>query len=161
MLLVLAAIAGVQVVALRYFGVYTTEFGPEHPRRVLQILVNTLLHSDVLTLNEDGKQSRDWVNVEDCADAHFAASRRERFVMPLMTIANIASGKEWSILEVSEMLRAFLRVTTRIETNGTSRSGDARRCACVPEAAEILIGWKAKHQLEDDLREYCYRIRPV
>ena len=99
----------------------------------------------------DGTGVRDYIHVVDLAAAHMSALRyleqRERSI-----IANIGTGRGYSVLEV---VRAFETVTGKtipFEVTGR-RDGDVATCFADPSFAARELGWRAELSLEDMCRD--------
>jgi UDP-glucose 4-epimerase len=99
----------------------------------------------------DGTGVRDYIHVVDLAAAHMSALRyleqTERSV-----IANIGTGRGYSVLEV---VRAFETVTGKtipFEVTGR-RDGDVATCFADPSFAARELGWRAELSLEDMCRD--------
>lgn len=142
-------------ISLRYFSVYGTEQSPLNPYTgVLSIIANQLLNSSKVTIYDDGSQTRDLINVEDVADALFAASR-DKNLANMFTAINICTGKSMSMLEIAVKMRDILSPAKEIICTGTHRKGDVMHMAGDNTAAKVLLGWSPKHTLENDIIKYC------
>ena len=101
--------------------------------------------NDYATL--DGTGVRDYVHVQDLAQAHVLAvqtllKRKDSFTV------NVGTGQGHSVLEV---VRAFelasgKRVPYRFAPR---RAGDIARCYADATLAKVLFGWRAKHTLAE------------
>ncbi|CAM3333299.1 NAD-dependent epimerase/dehydratase family protein [Kibdelosporangium persicum] len=135
-------------VALRYFNVY----GPRMDAwgKYTEVLIRWMERIEAgrppLVLG-DGKQTMDFVHVEDIARANILAAQAD----VTDTVYNIATGTETSLLELAEALRKVMGSTTDLEF-GPARSVNAvtRRLADI-SAAERDLGWKPTIGLEDGL----------
>ena len=99
----------------------------------------------------DGTAIRDYLHVTDLAEAHVRAletleSQDRGFV------CNLGTGRGSSVLEV---LDAFERATGRKIPRELvdRRPGDVTEAWADPSLAEELLGWKAKHSLEEMLAD--------
>ncbi len=100
---------------------------------------------------KDGTGVRDFIHVMDLAEGHVAALK-QRHDGSNLRIYNLGTGKGYSVLE---LLDAFKRVTTLdvpyVLT--TRRSGDIAECWSDPAKARKELGWEAKHDLDDMVRD--------
>ncbi|MGE0429698.1 MAG: UDP-glucose 4-epimerase GalE [Hydrogenophaga sp.] len=95
----------------------------------------------------DGTGVRDFIHVQDLAAGHVAAikallGRGESFTV------NLGTGRGHSVLEV---VRAFEKASGRAVPYRIAprRAGDVAQCWADPGLALRLLGWRAKHALDD------------
>lgn len=96
----------------------------------------------------DGTCIRDYIHVEDLADAHLRALGRLQAGVPRLA-ANLGTGSGFSVLEVIDTAR---RITRRDVTvvRGPRREGDPPRLVSGGNAAFELLGWRpARAALSD------------
>jgi UDP-glucose 4-epimerase len=96
----------------------------------------------------DGTCIRDYIHVEDLADAHIEALRAS----PEKAGAyNVATGRGYSVREV---IRAAERVTGRTikENVRPRRPGDPPELVANASKIEKAFGWRARHDLDSVLR---------
>jgi dTDP-L-rhamnose 4-epimerase len=144
--------AGVPVTALRYHNVY----GPRMPRDtpyagVASLFASALAAGEAPRVFEDGAQRRDFVHVRDVALANVAAlSSPEPVTGPL----NIASGRPRSVGEMAEALAdAAGPQAPRPQITGQFRLGDVRHVFASPERATELLGFRAREDFAQGMRE--------
>jgi UDP-glucose 4-epimerase len=100
----------------------------------------------------DGTCVRDYIHVNDLADAHVRAlqylerSGNEKGEDSLAL--NLGAGRGYSVLEV---IRAVEYVTGRAvrRTMGPRRAGDPPVLVADPAKAQSLLGWSAKRNFSD------------
>ncbi|ONI81204.1 NAD-dependent epimerase [Actinosynnema sp. ALI-1.44] len=135
-------------VALRYFNVY----GPRMDAhgKYTEVLIRWMERIEAgeppLVLG-DGKQTMDFVHVEDIARANILAAQSDA----TDTVYNIATATETSLLELAEALQKVMGSTSELEF-GPARSVNAvtRRLADI-SAAQRDLGWTPSIGLEDGL----------
>jgi UDP-glucose-4-epimerase GalE len=90
---------------------------------------------------KDGTNIRDYIHVEDLADAHIAAMEKMRDGEPIL--ANLGTGRGFSVLEI---IKTVEKVTGRKVpvTYGPRRAGDAVEAYADPSYAKKILGWEAK-----------------
>ncbi|RUP86774.1 UDP-glucose 4-epimerase GalE [Dermabacter sp. HSID17554] len=151
---------GMRTVALRYFNVAGAG-SPELADTLVMNLVPIVL--DALESGKtpkvfgndyntpDGTCIRDYVHVEDLADAHVAAlgyldnDEREHRVF------NVGTGKGSSVLEVIDAIARAKGVEIEPEM-APRRAGDPARLVCSTERIENALGWKSSKDLDDIVR---------
>ena len=91
----------------------------------------------------DGTNVRDYIHVDDLADAHIAAMEKVKVGEPIY--ANLGTGRGFS---VKEIIATAERVTGKKVpiTYGPRRPGDAVALYADPSRAKQLLGWDAKHK---------------
>ena len=90
----------------------------------------------------DGTNVRDYIHVDDLADAHIAAMNR---IAPGQGLfCNLGTGRGFSVREI---LAAAQRVTGKAVPvrYGERRAGDAVSLWADPSRARAALGWEAKH----------------
>jgi UDP-glucose 4-epimerase len=96
---------------------------------------------------KDGTGVRDYIHVVDLARGHLAALNTLRQSSGLLKV-NLGTGQGYSVLE---MIEAFKQASGKpIPYEFVSRRpGDIAACYASPELAKELLGWEAKHTLQD------------
>jgi len=146
---------GGRAVALRYHNVY----GPRIPRDssycgVAARFRSSLEAGESPRVFEDGRQTRDFVHVDDVARANSLACKGigERAAGAL-TAYNIASGQPASVGEVARVLAGEHGI--RPETTGEFRLGDVRHVVAAPDAAARDLGFRAMVSPGTGLRRFA------
>jgi GDP-L-fucose synthase len=103
-------------------------------------------HRDV-TLWGDGSPTREFLYVEDCAEAFVDAMERYDSPDPV----NIGSGKEISMLELANKIQAIVGHEGRIIWDSSRPNGQPRRCLDV-SLAKAVLDWQAKTDFNEGLR---------
>jgi UDP-glucose-4-epimerase GalE len=95
----------------------------------------------------DGTCIRDYIHVNDLAEAHALALGRLA-VAEESFAANLGTGRGCSVLEI---IRAVEQVTGKPvrHVDGPRRAGDPPALVADPSRAEHLLKWKATHSLAD------------
>jgi UDP-glucose 4-epimerase len=99
----------------------------------------------------DGTGIRDYIHVVDLARGHLAALEALRREARGFTV-NLGTGRGISVLEA---VSAFERASGRtIPTEKVARrAGDVAESYADPSLAERLLGWKARHGIDDMCRD--------
>ncbi len=92
---------------------------------------------------KDGTNIRDYIHVDDLADAHIAAM--QRLEPEKSIIANLGTGAGFSVLEI---IKAAEKVTGKKAPvkHGPRRAGDAIALYADPTHAKRVLGWEAKYK---------------
>ncbi len=92
---------GLSTVSLRYGNVYGPRQDPLGEAGVIAIFCGKLLDGDTPTIFGDGKQTRDYVYVDDVVDANLRAAESDAG-----GAINIGLGQEKSVLDIVEVAEA-------------------------------------------------------
>jgi UDP-glucose 4-epimerase len=124
-------------------NVYGPRQDPHGEAGVVAIFAGKLLAGQPPTIYGDGKQTRDFVFVDDVADAFARASDRAGGL-----IVNIGTGAETSVEELYDLMAGVLgaKDTPKYEP---PRPGDLRRSALDPARARMQLGWQPWTPLEE------------
>jgi GDP-L-fucose synthase len=95
----------------------------------------------------DGTPTREFLYVEDCAEAIVLATERYDGPEPV----NIGAGFEISIKELVELIAEFTGFQGRIVWDATKPNGQPRRCLDTSRAWEEL-GWRAQTPLREGIQ---------
>jgi dTDP-glucose 4,6-dehydratase len=138
---------GLPIVIVRPFNNY----GPhQHPEKVIPRFITQALRDEPLTVHGDGHASRDWLFVDDDAEAIEAV-----IAAPLDAVAgevlNVATGVDISVREIAEHVLAALGKPSDLKAFVTERPGQVDRHIGATEKTERLTGWKARTSFDDGL----------
>jgi dTDP-L-rhamnose 4-epimerase len=141
----------ISAVALRFFNVFGTRQSLSNPYTgVLAIFASRLLNDRPPLIFEDGRQRRDFVSVQDIAQACVLALETPDAAGRAF---NVGSGQAYTIREVAEMLAAILGKRIEPEICGKYRVGDIRHCFADISEARRVLGYAPRVTLEEGLVE--------
>lgn len=139
---------------------YTIVHGPRQSFRhfysgALRQLAVMALAGDDLALHEDGNQIRDYVHVKDVVDAHIKVLRDAR---ANFQIFNVGSGRSTRIKELARTIKKVLRIPAPVRTPGFYRLGAPRHS--IADISKLKkLGWRPRHTIEDNVRDYAEWIK--
>jgi dTDP-L-rhamnose 4-epimerase len=147
MCLMLGRAYGIPTVALRFFNIYGTRQALSNPYTgVLAIFASRFLNGNPPLINEDGHQRRD---LADVARACRLALEKDAAAGHAI---NIASGRNYSVLEIAERMAAALgKPQIRPEVTGKYRVGDIRHCFADISLARHVLGFEPKVGFDEGL----------
>ncbi|MGE5691628.1 MAG: dTDP-glucose 4,6-dehydratase [Pseudomonadota bacterium] len=128
------------IVIVRPFNNY----GPrQHPEKVIPRFVTQALQDEPLTIHGDGHASRDWLYVDDDAEAI------ERIIeTPIDRVAgevlNVATGVDISVSEIATMVLDAMGKPRDLQTHVPERLGQVDRHIGSTEKTARLTGWRAR-----------------
>jgi UDP-glucose 4-epimerase len=139
---------GLASAALRFFNVY----GPRQPAdsdyaAAVPIFLERGLRGEALTIYGDGRQTRDFVFVQDVADAVFQAARGDA-----VGVYNVGTGSPLEVLALADVI---------VELTGGApahrfeplRPGDVRSSTADITRVVEQLDWRPSHALEQGLSE--------
>jgi UDP-glucose 4-epimerase len=144
---------GLSTVSLRYGNVYGPRQDPLGEAGVIAIFCGKLLDGSTATIFGDGKQTRDYVYVEDVVDANLRAAESDT-TGPV----NIGLGKEKSVLDIVEVLTQLAPDGFQPE-HAPERPGEVQHIALDSTRAREELGWEATVELEEGLRRTLDSLR--
>jgi dTDP-L-rhamnose 4-epimerase len=151
MFLAIGAAYGLPAVALRFFNVYGERQALSNPYTgAAAIFSSRLLNDRPPLVFEDGRQTRDFIDVRDitrcCARAltHDGADGR---------MLNVGTGVPTSVLAVAETIARGLGKDVEPEIVGKYRAGDIRHCYADTRLAEELLGFRAEIPFEAGMQD--------
>jgi dTDP-L-rhamnose 4-epimerase len=151
MTLTVGAAYGIPAVALRLFNVYGARQSLSNPYTgVAAIFASRLLSGRRPLVFEDGRQTRDFIDVRDIARGFLLALTSPRADGRAV---NLGTGAPTSVLQVAEVLAEGLGVSTEPDVVGQYRAGDIRHCYANPRLAADLLGFRAEIPFEDGMRD--------
>ncbi len=101
---------------------------------------------DEVVLWGDGTPTREFLYVEDAADAIVRAASKLEISEPV----NIGSGEEISIANLANLIAELIGFKGRFIWDKTKPNGQPRRCLDISRAKELL-GWEATTSLREGL----------
>lgn len=139
------------IVIVRPFNNY----GPnQFPEKLFPLFITNALEGKPLPIYGNGKNTRDWLYVEDCCDALEIVLMDE--VKPLeREVINLGTGVDTNVLTISEAILTHLRKPKSLLKHVGDRPGHVERLVSSTQKAERLLGWRAKTPLEEGIRKIC------
>jgi dTDP-glucose 4,6-dehydratase len=154
-----ASKAAADLLALAAFRTYdqdvvivrsTNNFGPyQHPEKFIPLAICRLLSGQSVPLYGDGKQSRDWLHVED----HCAAVFDVLLNGGAGEIYNVASGVQKENGQLAETIADYLKRPRTLIQPVADRPGHDRRYLIDSTKIREQIGWRPLRQFMPSLEE--------
>jgi dTDP-glucose 4,6-dehydratase len=152
--------AGADRLAYSYYVTYElpivivrpfNNYGPyQHPEKVVPRFVTQALMDEPVTIHGDGHASRDWVYVEDVAEAIEAVIDADLDAVAGEVI-NIATGRDLSVAEIADLVLDALDKPPSLKVHTPERPGQVDRHIGSTDKAERLLGWRTRTSFEDGL----------
>jgi UDP-glucose 4-epimerase len=153
-------LTGASALTLRLANIYGPRQDPQGEAGVVAIFSDRLVRGETCIVNGDGEQTRDYLYVEDVADAVARALTREDATGAL----NVATGRGTSVNELYRRLAGVAGVTAAAR-HGPARPGEQRHSMLDVTRAKQVLGWTASTSLADGLtrtyRSFAQAVNPA
>lgn len=152
MVMTICGALGVAATALRYQNVYGPGQSLSNPYTgILSIFSTRLRNNKPINIFEDGKESRDFVYIDDVIDATVAALFRNE---ANGEVFGVGSGVPTNVMEVVVMLAERYGSVAPIRASGDYRLGDIRHNYADVEKAKRLLGFSPRIAFADGLARF-------
>jgi dTDP-glucose 4,6-dehydratase len=139
---------GLPIVIVRPFNNY----GPrQHPEKVIPRFITQALSGEPLTIHGDGHASRDWLYVDDDAEAIEAIIEADIDVLG-GEVVNVATGIDISVRDVADSVVAAVGADPDV-VFVDERLGQVDRHIGSTDKLERLAGWRARTSFEQGLEQ--------
>ncbi|MBC7330163.1 NAD-dependent epimerase/dehydratase family protein [bacterium] len=142
---------GLPITILRYSNVYGPRQSPSNPYSgVVSKFLNSALRGEKIVIHGDGKQTRDFVYIEDAVEATLRSALEPQAIGEVF---NIASGKETSIEELAGLIISMVNNSLEIEYVEPRQIDYVKRRVLDIQKAQRLLGWSPKTDLREGLKK--------
>lgn len=115
---------GIPAISFRYQNVYGPGQSLQNPYTgILSIFSTCLMNNKPINIFEDGKESRDFVYIDDVVNATINGIEKE--IKGCFTV-NIGTGMSINVLSIAETLKKIYKSQSKITISGNYRIGDIR-----------------------------------
>lgn len=137
---------GLNYTVLRYPNVFGPRQDPYGEAGVVAIFTGKMMAGEQVVINGDGKQTRDFVYVGDCARANLLVATVEH----TPGIYNIGWGLPTSVNDIFSTLAKVTNYTIPVQY-GPAKLGETRHIYLNASKARKDLGWKPTISLEEGL----------
>lgn len=139
-------VSGLQVVNLRYANVYGPRQDPDGEAGVVAIFIQKLLNNEQAIIHGNGRQTRDFVYVEDVVEANLAVMGPDT-----QGTYNVGTGQETSI---NDLMRILIEHTgsTGKEVHGPAKRGEQARSVIDASKLHQELSWEPRTELSEGLK---------
>lgn len=139
MVMIACKTMGIPAVAFRYQNVYGPGQSLSNPYTgILSVFSTRIRNGNDLEIYEDGKESRDFVYIDDVVSATVMGIEKNEANFCSL---NVGSGKSVSVLEVANMLKDVWGTEAAIKITGRYRIGDIRHNTADLEKIRAILGF--------------------
>ena len=140
-------VSGLQAVSLRYANVYGPRQDPEGEAGVVAIFIQKMLNNEQAVINGNGRQTRDFVFVDDVVEANLAMMGQET-----QGTYNVGTGVETSINDLFRILVQHTGSNCK-EVHGPSKKGEQARSVIDNTKLRHEVSWEPKADLSEGLKK--------
>jgi UDP-glucose 4-epimerase len=139
-------VSGLQIVSLRYANVYGPRQDPDGEAGVVAIFIQKLLNNEQAIVNGNGRQTRDFIYVDDVVEANLAVMGQET-----QGTYNVGTGEETSINDLLRILIAHTNSTCK-EIHGPAKTGEQVRSVIDSNKLRQELSWEPRTELSEGLK---------
>lgn len=144
---------GIESVSFRYQNVYGPGQSLTNPYTgILSIFSNRIKNHKGINIFEDGKESRDFVYIDDVVDATIAGME-----VPEANghVFNIGTGISTDVLTVAQTLCKYYGIEVPLTISGNYRLGDIRHNYADITLAKQILGFSPKWTFDSGIRQFA------
>jgi dTDP-L-rhamnose 4-epimerase len=152
MVLTVCPTIGIAGVAFRYQNVYGPGQSLKNPYTgILSIFSTQIKNGNGINIFEDGKESRDFVFIDDVVDATILGIEKEE---ANNQVFNVGTGVATDVITVAESLSKNYGVQVPITISGNYRLGDIRHNFADLTKISSTLGFQPKFSFEQGLKQF-------
>ncbi len=144
---------GITALALRYQNVYGPGQSLSNPYTgILSIFSTQIRNGNDINIFEDGKESRDFVFVDDVVDATILALENDDTIVGAF---NVGADRPIDVLTVAKTLNNYYNGEIKINITGNYRIGDIRHNYADLERSKKILKYSPKYTFDDGISIFC------
>jgi dTDP-L-rhamnose 4-epimerase len=152
MVLTVGKALGISAIAFRYQNVYGPGQSLSNPYTgILSIFSTRIRNKSAINIFEDGKESRDFVFIDDVVAVTAKAVEHER---QMVDVFNAGSGVASDVLTIADTLQRLLGQTVPTNVSGQFRVGDIRHNFADLTKVREILGFKPSIFIEEGLQRF-------
>lgn len=153
MVLTVCPTIGIDGVAFRYQNVYGPGQSLTNPYTgILSIFSGRILEGKDINIFEDGKESRDFVYIDDIVDATILGLEKKEAAN---NVFNVGTGIETDVLTVCSELYKNYNKEPNYKISGNYRLGDIRHNFADLTKIFSILGFQPSITFEEGIRRFC------
>lgn len=152
MVMTVCSSIGIKGVALRYQNVYGPGQSLKNPYTgILSIFSTQIRNGNKINIFEDGKESRDFVFIDDVVEATILAIEKEE---ANNQVFNVGTGVATNVMTVANQLVKNYGIQVPIIISGNYRLGDIRHNYADLTKINTLLGFEPKVSFQEGLKKF-------
>jgi dTDP-L-rhamnose 4-epimerase len=147
----------IPAVSFRYQNVYGPGQSLNNPYTgILSIFSNLLINGSSINIFEDGKESRDFVYIEDVVRATITGLENNS---ANFEVFNIGSSKATDVLTVANLLKDLYESDSDITVTGSFRLGDIRHNYADVNKAKELLSYEPSYDFKKGITRFAQWVK--
>lgn len=138
---------GLDYLILRFANVYGPRQNSKGEAGVIAIFCDKILAGEQPVINGDGKQTRDFVFVDDVIAANILGIEKN-----ITGVFNVGTAKETDINAIFQTINKFFGSKYK-ETHAPAKKGEQERSCLDFKSAQKTLGWQPKYDLQAGLEK--------
>lgn len=122
----------------------------QYPEKMIPLFITNALENKNLPVYGDGKNTREWLDVEDHCTALDILMHQDKFIGEVF---NIGSGEELSVLQIANKILETLEKPRTLIQLIEDRPGHVKRHAVNSNKIKKLLKWKSKVKFSEGIAE--------
>jgi dTDP-L-rhamnose 4-epimerase len=152
MIMTVCPTLGIAPVAFRYQNVYGPGQSLKNPYTgILSIFSTQIKNGNGINIFEDGKETRDFVYIDDVVDATILGIEKEE---ANNEVFNVGTGVATDVISVATNLIKNYGVEVPVAVSGNYRLGDIRHNYADLTKINAKLGFSPKYSFEEGLKEF-------
>lgn len=152
MILMFARARGFTAYALRYQNVYGPGQSLNNPYTGIFAIFSNLARSNSgIQIFEDGKESRDFIFVEDAVEATWRCIKEDAQSAESF---NVGTGQQTSVLQLAKEIVQFFESKSQLSVTGAFRVGDVRHNFADLTKIRRAIGFAPRFSFQEGLKQF-------
>ena len=148
---------GISAIAYRYQNVYGPGQSLTNPYTgILSIFSSRILKGQPINIFEDGKESRDFVYIDDVVEATIAGLENETITGEVF---NVGTGISTSVMEVVESLMENYNKKVDYALSGNFRIGDIRHNYADITKIKVKLGFKPYINFKEGIKNFTHWVQ--
>jgi dTDP-L-rhamnose 4-epimerase len=153
MIMTVCPTIGIAPVALRYQNVYGPGQSLSNPYTGILSIFSTLIKNGKdINIFEDGKESRDFVYIDDVVSATIAGIEKKEADNEVF---NVGSGIATDVLKVATTLIRYYNANNNINISGNYRLGDIRHNYADLTKIKSKLGFEPSVSFGEGIKRFC------
>lgn len=152
MVMTVCSSIGIAAVAFRYQNVYGPGQSLSNPYTGILSIFSTLIKNNKpINIFEDGKESRDFVFIDDVVKATFLGIKKDE---ANGQVFNLGTGVATTVEQVASLLVEYYNVQVPLQISGNYRLGDIRHNYADINKIERTLGFKPSVDFKTGLKKF-------
>ncbi len=152
MVLTVGKALGISAIAFRYQNVYGPGQSLSNPYTgILSIFSTRIRNKSGINIFEDGKESRDFVYIDDVVAA---TAQAVEYPQPIVDVFNVGAGIATDVMTIANTLQRLLGETVPTKVSGQFRVGDIRHNFADLAKVQQVLGFKPTVSIEEGLGRF-------